>query len=205
MTPNLQERPQYLYHFVLHAALDAVEEQEWHSNAMHLGVVDRFNNLQVCPAGECLQHDRCPAGSRKHSAMMHRWRRLFFSRGLQLPSACAVSSPPVSPFPGPQVSAFTTAAHVRFLLLHDGRSDDLVKSFFRDVYELYLRVGGVVPRGRARVGAGWSAYRFGCWLRAGTSAEQSTQASLGGWPHHARRKALVPTAALVPEPARSCR
>ncbi|KAL4429597.1 hypothetical protein ABPG77_008646 [Micractinium sp. CCAP 211/92] len=79
-----EERPQYLYHFVLHAALDAVEEQEWHSNAMHLGVVDRFNNLQV--------------------------------------------------------SAFTTAAHVRFLLLHDGRSDDLVKSFFRDVYELYLRV-----------------------------------------------------------------
>ena len=43
----LQERPQYLYHFVLHAALDAVEEQEWHSNSMHLGVVDRFNNLQA--------------------------------------------------------------------------------------------------------------------------------------------------------------
>jgi hypothetical protein len=45
--PPLQERPQYLYHFVLHAALDAVEEQEWHSNSMHLGVVDRFNNLQA--------------------------------------------------------------------------------------------------------------------------------------------------------------
>ena len=43
----LQERPQYLYHFVLHAALDAVEEQEWHTNSMHLGVVDRFNQLQV--------------------------------------------------------------------------------------------------------------------------------------------------------------
>ena len=38
------------------------------------------------------------------------------------------------------MSAFTTAGHVRFLLLHDGRSDDLVRSFFRDVYELYLRV-----------------------------------------------------------------
>ncbi|PRW59464.1 trafficking particle complex subunit 2-like [Chlorella sorokiniana] len=79
-----EERPQYLYHFVLHAALDAVEEQEWRTTAMHLGVVDRFNNLQV--------------------------------------------------------SAFTTAARTKFLLLHDGRSDDLVKSFFRDVYELYLRV-----------------------------------------------------------------
>lgn len=80
----LQERPQYLYHFVLHAALDAVEEAEWHSTSMHLGVVDRFNSLQV--------------------------------------------------------SAFTTATRIKFLLLHEGRSDDLVKSFFRDVYELYLRV-----------------------------------------------------------------
>lgn len=50
--PHLpQERPQYLYHFVLHAALDAVEEQEWRTTAMHLGVVDRFNNLQVRWAG----------------------------------------------------------------------------------------------------------------------------------------------------------
>jgi hypothetical protein len=80
----VQERPQYLYHFVMHAALDAVEEQEWNTNAMHLGVVDRFNNYQV--------------------------------------------------------SAFTTAAHIKFLLLHDGRSDEIVKNFFRDVYELYLRV-----------------------------------------------------------------
>lgn len=46
-----QERPQYLYHFVLHAALDAVEEQEWRTTAMHLGVVDRFNNLQARRAG----------------------------------------------------------------------------------------------------------------------------------------------------------
>ncbi len=46
-----QERPQYLYHFVLHAALDAVEEQEWRTTAMHLGVVDRFNNLQVWRPG----------------------------------------------------------------------------------------------------------------------------------------------------------
>lgn len=88
-----QERPQYLYHFVLHAALDAVEEQEWRTSSMHLGVVDRFNQLQV--------------------------------------------------------SAFTTAAHAKFLLLHDGRSDDLVRSFFKDVYELYLRVSG---------GEGWQGF-----------------------------------------------
>ena len=49
--PHTQERPQYLHHFVLHAALDAVEEQEWRTTAMHLGVVDRFNNLQARRAG----------------------------------------------------------------------------------------------------------------------------------------------------------
>ncbi|KAK9833304.1 hypothetical protein WJX81_004791 [Elliptochloris bilobata] len=77
-------RAQYLHQFVLHAALDAVEEQQWQTSAMHLGVVDKFNNLQV--------------------------------------------------------SAFVTAAQVTFLLLHDGRNDDSVKLFFRDVYEVYLRV-----------------------------------------------------------------
>lgn len=43
----MQERAQYLHQFVLHAALDAVEEQLWSTGAMHLGVVDRFNNLQA--------------------------------------------------------------------------------------------------------------------------------------------------------------
>ena len=80
----MQERPQYLHHFVLHASLDAVDEREWASPQMHLGVVDRFNALQV--------------------------------------------------------SAFTTAARTRFLLLHDGRPDDAVRAFFKDAYELYLKV-----------------------------------------------------------------
>ena len=39
-----------------------------------------------------------------------------------------------------QVSAYVTAAQIRFLLLHDGRSDDSIRSFFRDVHETYLRV-----------------------------------------------------------------
>jgi Sedlin, N-terminal conserved region len=44
---RLQERVQYLHQFVMHAALDAVDEQLWSTSAMHLGVVDRFNNLQA--------------------------------------------------------------------------------------------------------------------------------------------------------------
>ena len=41
------DRAQYLHQFILHAALDAVDEQQWQSQAMFLGVVDKFNNLQV--------------------------------------------------------------------------------------------------------------------------------------------------------------
>ena len=39
------------------------------------------------------------------------------------------------------MSAYVTAAHIKFLLLHDGRGEDAVKSFFREVYDAYLRVG----------------------------------------------------------------
>ena len=39
-----------------------------------------------------------------------------------------------------QVSAHVTAAQVKFLLLHDGKGEDAVRAFFRDVHELYLRV-----------------------------------------------------------------
>ena len=38
------------------------------------------------------------------------------------------------------VSAFITASHVKFLLLHQGRSDDAIKFFFMECYELYVKV-----------------------------------------------------------------
>ena len=38
------------------------------------------------------------------------------------------------------MSAHVTAAQVKFLLLHDGKGEDAVRAFFRDVHELYLRV-----------------------------------------------------------------
>lgn len=82
--PGIQAQGVYLHQFVLHAALDAVNEQLWTTTSMHLGNVDKFNNLMV--------------------------------------------------------AAYVTAAHVKFLLLHDGKNDEAIRLFFKDVYDIYVRV-----------------------------------------------------------------
>ena len=38
------------------------------------------------------------------------------------------------------ISAYVTPGSVRFLLLHEAKNEDAVKSFFADVHELYIRV-----------------------------------------------------------------
>ena len=37
-------------------------------------------------------------------------------------------------------SYVSPGSSARFLLLHDGRNDDSIKSFFSEVYELYVRI-----------------------------------------------------------------
>jgi len=74
----------HLHQFVMHAALDVVEEAIWGTQSMYLKVVDRFNDLHV--------------------------------------------------------SAWVTAGHAKFLLLHDGGTEDGIKTFFQGVHELYLKV-----------------------------------------------------------------
>ena len=39
-----------------------------------------------------------------------------------------------------QVSTFLTAGNVKFMLLHGGKSEDSIKNFFNDVYELYVKL-----------------------------------------------------------------
>ncbi|CAN6232445.1 unnamed protein product, partial [Urochloa humidicola] len=73
----------YQHQFILHAALDVVQDLAWTTNAMFLRSVDRFNDLVV--------------------------------------------------------SVYVTAGHTRFMLLHDSRSDDGIKSFFQEVHELYIK------------------------------------------------------------------
>ena len=76
-------RPHYLYHFVLHASLDAIDDLEWTQKHAYLGVVDRFNNLQV--SGYIIPGNR-----------------------------------------------------LRLLILHDGKSEEMVKTFFRGVHNLLV-------------------------------------------------------------------
>lgn len=38
------------------------------------------------------------------------------------------------------VSVFLTAGHVKFMLLHSGKADDLIRNFFTDVFELYVKL-----------------------------------------------------------------
>jgi hypothetical protein len=39
-----------------------------------------------------------------------------------------------------QVSTFLTAGNAKFLLLHAGKNEEAIRSFFQDVYELYVKV-----------------------------------------------------------------
>eukprot|EP00919_Chromeraceae_sp_WS-2016_P069486 GHVR01164796.1.p1 GENE.GHVR01164796.1~~GHVR01164796.1.p1 ORF type:complete len:153 (+),score=32.60 GHVR01164796.1:103-561(+) len=74
----------HLAQFVIHAALDIVDELVWYNNNMYLKQVDRFNDLLV--------------------------------------------------------SSWVTPGHIRFMLLHTQKNDEAIASFFKDVYELYVKV-----------------------------------------------------------------
>ncbi|EAZ31265.1 hypothetical protein OsJ_15368 [Oryza sativa Japonica Group] len=84
----------YQHQFILHAALDVVQDLAWSTNAMFLKSVDRFNDLVV-------------------SVYFYLYNNIVF---------------------------FNLMTHARFMLLHDSRSEDGIKSFFQEVHELYIKI-----------------------------------------------------------------
>ena len=85
---DAQARPQYLYHFILHAALDALDDAEWTQKTAYLGTVDRFNNLNV--AGYIVPGNRMRLMLLHDSAKSDELIKMFF-RGvhqLLVPIVC---------------------------------------------------------------------------------------------------------------------
>lgn len=99
-------------YFVLHSALDLVEKSAWTTTNMYLRVVDKVR-------------DSLPD-------MVLVDVQLFVShRSCILPLKVNHQ----------QVSTFLTAGNIKFMLLHGGKGDEVIKSFFNEVYGYYVKVG----------------------------------------------------------------
>ncbi|KAJ7004831.1 trafficking protein particle complex subunit 2 isoform X2 [Populus alba x Populus x berolinensis] len=85
-----------MHQFILHAALDIVQDLAWTTSAMYLKAIDRFNDMVVS---------------------------VYVTAGHIL---C--------------ICDFVCYSIKRFMLLHDSRNDDGIKSFFQEVHELYIKV-----------------------------------------------------------------
>ncbi|KAL9670973.1 hypothetical protein QQ045_008536 [Rhodiola kirilowii] len=102
------------HQFILHAALDIVQDLAWTTSAMCAFIIANFNHYFIS------------SGSVSLLVLV-----LFFFSHRFLKS--------VDRFNDLVVSVYVTAGHTRLMLLHDSRNDDGIKSFFQEVHELYIK------------------------------------------------------------------
>jgi len=108
------ERAAYLHQFVLHAALDAVDEVLFsHSGGGGAGA-GGGGGAEGGAAGSSGSSSAAGAGGAPHLGVVDRFNAL-------------------------QVSAYATPGSLKLLLLHDGRPDDVVRGFFKEVHEALVK------------------------------------------------------------------
>ncbi|KAF6152310.1 hypothetical protein GIB67_005964 [Kingdonia uniflora] len=148
-----KEEAAHQHQFILHAALDIVQDLAWTTSAMFLKSVDRFNDLVVSvyvTAGHILfmlqikiaysllicissavNTSLVGKGSWEFLPGIRDWTCIIIFINITLASILS------------ELFLFSLTAHfihTRLMLLHDSRNDDGIKSFFQEVHELYIKI-----------------------------------------------------------------
>jgi hypothetical protein len=115
----------HLHQFIIHAALDMVEERAWDTASMYLKA-----------RAALVRSHRFRAGAAARACTARQRRRLTAARMRRCRTVVQV----VDKFNDLLVSCYNTAGHARLLLLHDSRlSEESIRAFFQEVHELYVK------------------------------------------------------------------
>lgn len=102
--------------FILHSALDLVEELQWKNNNMYETLLTLLLSYFVTGC--------CPAGILRLSIGLASYLSLLgLLLAVIMPSSC-----------------ISYVSDMKFLLLHDRKDEDAIRYFFTEVHEFYLKV-----------------------------------------------------------------
>ena len=119
LNPPKEEPAAHLNQFIIHSAIDLVERQAWTTTAMC--VCSSRHRLESEPTARV----RTPVVA---LPALTRNRRLS-CRNLHA----------VDRVYDQTVSAFLSAGNIKFMLLHEGRNEDNIRTFFNEVHAMYVQ------------------------------------------------------------------